>query len=239
MHAASQFSLSTVNASAESVNGSTPAARVTWSTTIPPQCVAALRVEFRTRITRSVVATYTTTNTSQTEVIQTGLQCAIYYYITVVVTGETSDGPRPTVTSRQFQLRLVGGRLCAWDSVTARNLMVSLSFCTDIPIPVGVRAEATADNTSIRVSWNWQGVPKCANNVTVHYQPEGGSPMMYTVSNTTATSATLPNLQCNTEYTIWVEARGGRTSKRSVSRMVSLPARGMYIVCNLSHSFLL
>ena len=28
--------------------------------------------------------------------------------------------------------------------------------------------------------------------------------MMYTVDNTTATSATLSNLQCNTEYTILV-----------------------------------
>ena len=47
--------------------------------------------------------------------------------------------------------------------------------------------------------------------------------MMYTVDNTIATSATLPNLQCDTEYTIWVYARGGTTSKRSVSRTVILP----------------
>ena len=93
-----------------------------------------------------------------------------------------------------------------------------------------MRAEATADNTSIRVSWNWQGVPKCANNVTVHYQPEGGSLMMYTVSNTTATNATLSNLQCDTEYTIWVYVRGGQTNTTSDPRLVSLPARGMYSI---------
>ena len=110
MHAATQFSLSTVTASAESVDGPTPAARVTWSTTIPPECVAAVRVEFRTSRMGPVVATYTTTNTSQTEIIQTGLQCAIYYYISVVVTGETSGGLPATVRSRYIQLRLVGGR---------------------------------------------------------------------------------------------------------------------------------
>ena len=73
----------------------------------------------------------------------------------------------------------------------------------------------------------------CVDLVRVHYQHEGGSEMMYTVNNTTATSATLPNLQCNTEYTIWVHVsgdlnNGGRMSgTRSVSRMVFLPARGM------------
>ena len=64
----------------------------------------------------------------------------------------------------------------------------------------GVRAEVTADNTSIRVSWQWscQGV---LDLVRVDYQPEGGSPMMYTVDITAATSVTLTNLQCNTIYT--------------------------------------
>ena len=51
--------------------------------------------------------------------------------------------------------------------------------------------------------------------------------MMYTVGNTTVTSVTLPNLQCDTTYTISVVARGGGTGKYSVSRMVSLPARGI------------
>ena len=87
----------------------------------------------------------------------------------------------------------------------------------------GVRAEVTADNTTIRVSWQWscQGV---LDLVRVHYRPEGGSPMMYTVDITAATSATLTNLQCNTIYTIWIQNGTGT----SVSRMVYLLARGMY-----------
>ena len=110
MNAAAQFTLSTVTASAESVDGSTPAARVSWSTTIPPQCVASVTVDFRIDLrTGPVVATYTTTNTSQTEVIQTGLRCATNYYITVVVTGATSDSVHPTVISRAMQVH-VGGK---------------------------------------------------------------------------------------------------------------------------------
>ena len=107
--------------------------------------------------------------------------------------------------------------------------MVVMPLYTDIPIPFGVRAEVTADNTSIRVSWEWscQGVP---DFVRVHYRPEGRSLMMYTVSNTMAiTSATLPNLQCNTKYTIWVYASVGQTGRTSAPGMVSLPARGMYM----------
>ena len=55
--------------------------------------------------------------------------------------------------------------------------------------------------------------------------------MMYTVNNTTATSATLPNLQCNTKYTILVYASGGHgyVNARSDPIMVPLPARGMHI----------
>ena len=100
----------------------------------------------------------------------------------------------------------------------------------DIPAPVGVRAEPIADNASIRVSWQWfAGVLACVDLVTVRYQPEGGSLMMYTVDNTPtdATSVTLPNLQCNTEYTIWVYARHGHFDRTSVSRMVFLPTRGI------------
>ena len=53
----------------------------------------------------------------------------------------------------------------------------------DIPIPLGVRAEATANNTSIRASWerSRQGLLMCVDLVRVHYPPEGGSLMMYTV----------------------------------------------------------
>ena len=98
---------------------------------------------------------------------------------------------------------------------------------TDTPTPFGVTAVATAGNTSIKVSWNWQGVPKCASNVRIDYQPEGGSVMMYTVDNPPTAATTLPNLQCNTKYTIWVHASGGPTNTTSVSRMFFLPARGM------------
>ena len=109
LNAAGQFTLSTVNVSAESVDGPTPAARVTWSTTVPPECVVSVRVEFRTSRTGPVVATNTTTNTSQTAVIQTGLQCTTNYYITVVVTGATS-----TVSSRPVQVLVGGKRLCTY-----------------------------------------------------------------------------------------------------------------------------
>ena len=106
--------------------------------------------------------------------------------------------------------------------------MVVVSLYIDIPLPVGVRAEVTADNTSIRVSWEWscQGLLTCVDLVRVHYQSEGGSLMMYTVSNTTATGATLPNLQCDTEYEIWVIASSGQTDKESAHRMLSIPSRG-------------
>ena len=47
-----------------------------------------------------------------------------------------------------------------------------------------MRLEATTDNTSIIVSWEWsrQGLPLCIDLARVNYQPEGGSLMMYTVS---------------------------------------------------------
>ena len=63
MHAAADFSLLTVTVSAESVDGSTPGARVSWSTTVPPECVASVTVEFRTVSSGSEVIPYTTTNT--------------------------------------------------------------------------------------------------------------------------------------------------------------------------------
>ena len=96
--------------SAESVNGSV---RVTWSTTVPPQCVASVRVEFRTSSMGSVVATYTTTNTSQTEFIQTGLQCGTDYYITVTVNSPIETGGHMNVTlmSSQVQVLVDGGNV--------------------------------------------------------------------------------------------------------------------------------
>ena len=105
--------------------------------------------------------------------------------------------------------------------------MVVMSY-TNVPGPFIVNTEVSADNTSIRVSWEWscQAVPMYINRVRVDYQPEGGSVMMHTVGSTAATNATLPNLQCNKEYTIWVHVI-------SAPRMVSLPSRGMYMLHSL------
>ena len=47
MHAVTQFHFFNVTVSAESVGGSSPGARVTWNTTVPPECVKSVRVEFR------------------------------------------------------------------------------------------------------------------------------------------------------------------------------------------------
>ena len=108
MHTVGQFTLTTVTVSAESVDGPTPAARVTWSTTAPPECVASVRVEFRAlRQSGLVTPTYTTNDTSGTAVIQTGLRCDTNYYISVVVTGV--DSATTTLNSRQVQV-FVGGK---------------------------------------------------------------------------------------------------------------------------------
>ena len=120
MHAVTPFHFFTVNTvSAESVGGSTPGARVTWNTTVPPECVASVRVEFRTSSHGPVVATNTTTNTSQTEIIQTGLQCATRYYIRVVVTGDIKPPvgmpATPMLSPRHPDVQvLVGGKETAF-----------------------------------------------------------------------------------------------------------------------------
>ena len=97
------------------MGGSTPGVRVTWNTTVPPECVTSVRVEFRTSSPGPVVASNTTTNTSQTEIIQTGFRCATNYYITVMVTGEirTPGGmtATPTLSPRHPEVQvLVGGK---------------------------------------------------------------------------------------------------------------------------------
>ena len=67
-----------------------------------------MRIEFRTIARGGPVVTYTTTNTSETEVIQNGLQCDTYYYITVVVTGRL---PHSVLTTRSREVQvLVGGK---------------------------------------------------------------------------------------------------------------------------------
>ena len=106
MHAAAMLAERTVTVSAEREDGPTPGARVTWSKTVPPECVASVTVEFRTSSSGSVVRSYTT-SASETEVIQTDLQCDTTYYIRVVVTGVA---PRGNLTSEQVQV-LVGGKV--------------------------------------------------------------------------------------------------------------------------------
>ena len=92
-----------------------------------------------------------------------------------------------------------------------------------------MRAEVTADNTSSRVSWQWS-YQRQLDLLTVRYRPDGGSQMMYMIATTVVTTAitnvTLPNLQCSTKYTIWVYYDLSGTGHTSVSRLVSLPARG-------------
>ena len=104
--AAVSFARQSVTVSAESVDGSTPGARVTWRTGVPLECVASVTVEFRTSSSGSVVRSYTTTSASETEVIQTGLQCGTTYYIRVVVTGV---GSHDTLSNDPVQV-LVGGK---------------------------------------------------------------------------------------------------------------------------------
>ena len=73
----------------------------------------SVTVEFRTSSHGSVVVTYTTTNTSQTEVIQTGLQCAtLYYMYTTVVSGETRDGEILTHTEEQASVSFCWKYVC-------------------------------------------------------------------------------------------------------------------------------
>ena len=63
LFAAFQFLSYTVTLSAESVNDSTPGVRVTWRTTVPPECVTSVRIVLRRGAIRPVVRSYTTTNT--------------------------------------------------------------------------------------------------------------------------------------------------------------------------------
>ena len=102
--AAIEFGLSTITASAENVDGPTPAARVTWNTSAP-ECVASVRVNFRTSSTGPVITSNTTNTTSQTEIIQSDLKCATNYHIFVVFTGQ----PGGTLSGPVLQV-FVGGK---------------------------------------------------------------------------------------------------------------------------------
>ena len=112
MHAAVQFHNRYVTVSAERVVGSTPGVRVTWNTTLPPECVTSVRVELRRSSQGPVLASSTITNTSQTEVIQIGLQCATNYYTRVVITGKLRPpGGTQMLSPRHSDVQvLVGGK---------------------------------------------------------------------------------------------------------------------------------
>ena len=88
------------------MNESTPAVRVTWSTAAPPECVTSVRVVFRRSPFGAVVTSYTTTNTSGTQVIQSPLQCATDYYIRVFVVGVQRLGG---ILQQSIQKRVVVG----------------------------------------------------------------------------------------------------------------------------------
>ena len=93
---------------AESVGGSTPGVRVTWNITVPPECVALVRVKFRLSLPGKVVSTYNTTNVSETEmIIQAGLQCGTTYYIRVV--GDQSEMDKNVWKSPNIPV-FVGGK---------------------------------------------------------------------------------------------------------------------------------
>ena len=120
------------------MSGSTPGVRVTWNTTISPESVSSVTVEFRTSNHGTVVANYTTTNTShvQTVVIQTGLQCRTKYYVRVSVTAEVrrSSGGTPTthtLSPRHADVQVfVGGKVTAF-IFNRSNLMVVMPLHRD------------------------------------------------------------------------------------------------------------
>ena len=115
-------SLGGVTMSAESVGGPTPGVRVTWSTTVPPECVASVTVKFKLSEMGNLSSTYNTTNISEAEVIQTGLRCATKYYIRVVVDRSSEKGKWKSL-QEEF---LVGGNKLKLKS--QQYLMVVMLF---------------------------------------------------------------------------------------------------------------
>ena len=190
-----------------------------WTSSSPaPNCFNTTTVTYRPE--GGGESSLQLSDPATTETTLTDLQCNINYTITVVT---TAGNHRRESVPRTVSVLLQGilQYMCLY--------IIAISFL-DIPIPVGVRAEATADNTSIRVSWQWS-CQDVLDLVQVDYQPEGDSLMMYTVDSTTAiTNATLPNLQCSTKYTIWIYYVQSGMGTKSVPRMVCLPARGVCIM---------
>ena len=131
VHTDPEFLSFNVTARVESVGGSTPGVRVTWNTTLPPECVTSVTVVFRTTPNGRLAATNTTTNT-QTEVIQTGLQCGTRYYIRVVVTGEPRYQGAPVeqiLLSNQVQVFVEGKELlCVHEMVHGYAITHAIMF---------------------------------------------------------------------------------------------------------------
>ena len=97
--------------------------------------------------------------------------------------------------------------------------------------------------SSIRVAWKFSSSgppPNCFNITTVTYHPEGGGESSLQLSNPGATEATLTDLQCNTNYTITVEATAGEHRSKSVAMTVNLPLQGIpqhaVHLCNLLYT---
>ena len=119
-HAAAEFSLSTVTVNAEKEDGPVPGARVTWSTTTPSECVTSVQVEFRNSSRGSVEKSCNVTDTSQTEVIQTGLKGNTMYYIRVVVAAGDGEFSLGTLMSEEVQV-LTGGKVTAFNNTLFRK----------------------------------------------------------------------------------------------------------------------
>ena len=168
-------------------------------------------------------ASNTITNISEIEIIQTSLQCTTNYYITVVVTGGTSDGLHQTKCKWLLEVRksyeiLITATWFRW---------WCLCHCTNVPTLIRVRAEVTADNAVSECHGSGH-LRVCLCVLTLlELTTDLREALMhaddiYTVDSTTVTSATLPNLQCNTKYTTWVYASSGQIDSTSSPRMVSL-----------------
>ena len=108
-----KFSHFTVTVSVENVSGSIPAARVTCSRALPPDCVTSV-VEFRTK-SGTLVATNTSSNTVVTKIIR--LVRATGYVIAVVVTGNAinscDQSVASTLRSEQVQVVVEVKNLCS------------------------------------------------------------------------------------------------------------------------------
>ena len=129
--AAFNFLSYNVTLSAESVNESTPAVRVTWRTAVPPECVASVSIVFRLS-GHGAVTSYTTHNTSGTQVIQNPLQCATEYYVRVFVVAVQKLGG---VQQRSMPKRVVvGGK-----ENGVHDISIGTTFKAQVSGPISMR----------------------------------------------------------------------------------------------------